>query len=245
VFGWRYGYVAVVPLPLFLFVELLGLPAAPRWQRNLLPACLALFAVALVRHESWHPDTVGFGQLYFWAAGQPYNIYMQKDATADRDALRTALRSMQDAIPPGRRLLVRLDTPFLLDFRRNPIWVMDHPGLCGPPPGVPQSATVAAWTQYLRSAGASFVAYGYGDQAGEPPQLDTAFLRVNGPSYFQERIATQAAAVQAVLLKLRADGQVIYDDGSRSVMAIGAHAPGEPATPQGAGNAAPNASAGS
>jgi hypothetical protein len=101
VFGWRYGYVAVVPLPLLRFVEWLGPGAAavPRWQRRMLvPACLALFAVALVRHESWHPDSVAFGQLYVWAAG------------------------------------------------------------------------------------VDFVAYDYGNEAGEPAHLDTAFLRVNGPS---------------------------------------------------------------
>ena len=51
IFGWRYGYVAVVPLPLFLFVELLGAPAARRFFRTLLPACLALFAIALVHNE--------------------------------------------------------------------------------------------------------------------------------------------------------------------------------------------------
>ena len=74
VFGWRYGYVSVVPLPLFLFVELLGTPA-PRWcHRTLLPACLALFAVALVHHETWHPDAVAYGQLYVGTVGQPANI---------------------------------------------------------------------------------------------------------------------------------------------------------------------------
>lgn len=245
VFGWRYGYVAVVPLPLFLFVELLAAPAVSWWQRNLLPACLALFAVALVHHESWHPDTVAFGQLYVWAAGQPYNVYAQEDATADRETLRTALRSMQDAVPPHRRLLVRLDMPFLLDFRRNPIWVMDHPGLCGPPPGVPQSATVGAWTRYLTSAGVEYAAYAYANDAGEPPQNEAQFLRVNGPSYFQERIAAATAAIQSVLLKLRAGGPVIYDDGTRSVIAVGDRATGDSAAPQGTGIAPPKASAGS
>ncbi len=239
VFGWRYGYVAVVPLPLYLFVEMLGARASRRWFRTLLPACLALFAIALVHNESWHPDTVAFGQVFVSAAGRPYNPYAQTDATAAQGQLRTASRAMQAAVPPGRRLLVRLEIPFLLDFRRNPIWVMDHPGLCGPPPGVPQSATVAAWAPYLRRSGVDFLAYEYGNEAGESAKLDTAFLAVNGPSYYQERIAAAAAAVQAVLLQMRAAGPVVYDDGTRAVMALG-----DRAAAQGTGIAAAKASAG-
>ena len=190
IFGWRYGYVAVVPLPLFLFVELLAAPAARRWYRSLLPACLALFGIALVHNEflaSGHRRLRPTLCLGGRATVQPVR---QTDATAAAAKLRAALQAMQTAVPPGRRLLVRLEDPFLLDFRRNPIWVMDHPGLCGPPPGVPQSATVAAWAPYLRSAGVDFVAYDYANEAGEPPQLDAAFMRVNGPSYFQERISS-------------------------------------------------------
>jgi hypothetical protein len=220
IFGWRYGYVAVVPLPLYLFVELLGAPAALQWRRTLLPACLALFAIALVHNESWHPDTVASGQLYVWGVGQPYNVYAQEDATRDRAKLRAAMLAVQDAVPAGQLLLVRLDMPFLLDFRRNPIWVMDHPGLCGPPPGVPPTATTAAWTSYLEAAGVRFVAYAYGNEAGEPVRLDQDFLRNNGPSYYQEQIASAAAAVQTVLRTLPASGQVLYDDGTRYVMRL-------------------------
>jgi hypothetical protein len=230
IFGWRYGYVAVVPLPLFLFVELLGAPAARRWYRTPLPACLALFAVALVHNEAWHPDTVAFGQLFVWMAGQPYNPYAQTDATAARAKLRATLRAMQNAVPPGRLLLVRLEDPFLLDFRRNPVWVMDHPGLCGPPPGPPQSATVAAWVPYLRSAGVAYVAYDYATAAGEPAQLDAAFLSVNGPSYYQEHISAAAAEVQSVLLGLSKSVPPIYDDGTRDVVPLRG-----PASAQGTG----------
>ena len=230
IFGWRYGYVAVVPLPLFLFIELLGAPLPRRQYRTLLPACLALFAIALVHNESWHPDTVAFGQLFVWAAGRPYNPYAQTDATAAREKLRAALQAMQNAVPPGRLLLVRLEDPFLLDFRRNPIWVMDHPGLCGPPPGVPHSATAAAWAPYLRSAGVEYVAYDYANQAGEPAQLDAAFMRANGASYFQAHISAAAAAVQSVLLELRQSTPPIYDDGTRYVIPLGG-----PATAQGTG----------
>ena len=63
----------------------------------------------------------------------------------------------------------------------------------------------------------------YGNEAGEPAQLDHAFLRANGPSYYQERIAAAAAAVQAVLLALPGSGQVVYDDGTTYVMALNSH----------------------
>ena len=222
VFGWRYGYVAAVTLPLLLFVELLRISPSSRSHRSLLGACLVLFAVALVHHEIWHPDTVVNGQIYVRAAGRPYTVFPSSpDATADRRTLRAALRAMQDSVPPGKLILVRLDMPFLLDFRRNPIWVMDHPGLCGPPPGVPPEATVAAWVHYLHTVGVDFVAYDYRNQAGESPAHDALFLRLAGPSYYQQRLSDEAAIIQAMLLKLRARGHMVYDDGIRYVAAVG------------------------
>jgi hypothetical protein len=222
VFGWRYAYVAVATLPLLLFVEACATAPSRRW-RAVLAGALALFLLALQRHQSWHPDTVASGQLYVAAAGRPVTIFDNiVDATADRVALRHAARAMQDSVPPGARMLVRMANPFLLDFRRNPIWVMDHPGLCGPAPGVPTDADVAAWTAYLRANGVGFVAYAYLDHAGEPPQNDALFMRTNGPSHFQDVISTQAAAVQAMLLNLRNAVPVVYDDGTRFVAALAA-----------------------
>ncbi len=106
-------------------------------------------------------------------------------------------------------------------------------------PGVPQSATVAAGTPYLRSAGVDFVAYGYGNEPGEPAQHDAAFLSRNGPGCFPERIAAAAAAAQGVVLKLRNSEPVISGDGARYGMA-----PGSRAARQGTGIAAVKASAG-
>ena len=101
-----------------------------------------------------------------------------------------------------------------MQHARNPIWVMD-PGLFGPPPGVPRSPTVAARKHRLRAADVDYLAYAYDNDLGEPVRLDAAFLRINGPGCFQERIATATAAGQAVLLKLRASVPVVYDDGTR------------------------------
>jgi len=221
VFGFRYAYVGTITLPLFWFVELLKRPPVPHRPGTGIAVSLALMLLMLVRHESWHPDTVASGQLYVWAVGRPYSIFRPiQDVTAERQNFRAAMRTMQDATPPGQLILARLDAPFLMDFRRNPIWVMDHPGLMGPQPGVPLSNKVAPWTRYLHASGVEYVAYSYANQAGESAESNAQFLHVNGPSHWQTHIANQTAAVQAMLLKLRATQPLIYDDGTRYVAAL-------------------------
>ncbi len=226
VYAYRYSFVGLVTVPFFLAVETLHhpLPARPRVLRFAVPALLAVFVLLLVRHPS---DALRASTL----AGAPQSAFMRAllpvDASdpAQRRALTASLRAMQDAVPAGQRLLVRLDAPFLLDFRRNPIWVMDHPGEIGPPPGMPAETRVAAWRRYLDRIHVPFIAYAYGDQADDSAALGTWFIgTLPGPSHWQSAIEARTGAVQAMLLRLRGRAPVLYDDGARDVIAVGADA---------------------
>ncbi len=138
-----------------------------------------------------------------------------------RAALVAGIHAMQAAVPPGQLILARLDAPFLLDFRRNPIWVMDHPGQIGPPPGIPDEAAVPAWRAYLGRLDVPFVAYAYANEAGDSVALSAWFMNgLSGPSYWEQKLADKTAAIQAMLLKLRGESHVVFDDGHRYVVSL-------------------------
>ncbi|MHC5115314.1 MAG: hypothetical protein ACYTGP_12905, partial [Planctomycetota bacterium] len=64
-----------------------------------------------------------------------------------------SIRAGQDAVPEGAPILARLDRPFLLDFTRNPIYVIDHPLLVSPAPGMPRFEGGEAVDRYLADLG--------------------------------------------------------------------------------------------
>ncbi len=76
------------------------------------------------------------------------------------------LKAMQTSLPEGAPILAHVSTPFLLDFRRNPTWVVDWPGLVGPPPGLPVLGIPEETVAYLRAQRIRYVAYSYADEAG-------------------------------------------------------------------------------
>src|SRR5262249_11318046 len=72
-----------------------------------------------------------------------------------------AYRVLQDAVSPGAGILVRLDKPFLLDYTRNPLYVMDVPCGSSPPPGLPCPGSVTDIERYLADRGVRALAFAY------------------------------------------------------------------------------------
>ena len=128
---------------------------------------------------------------------------------------------MQAAVPQGEKLLVLLSWPSLLDFQRNPIFVMDHPAEIGPP-GLPPANDAAAWSRYLRSLGIDYVAYSYGDQAvytKEWALRDIAqYSRPESRSRLMIEFATAHIAMRETLLTLAHTHKLVYDDGKEFVI---------------------------
>src|SRR5262249_35945337 len=62
-------------------------------------------------------------------------------------------RRLQEAVPPGAAILARLDRPFVLDFRRNPVLIIDFPGGASLAPGLPFFQGGEAVARYLTSQG--------------------------------------------------------------------------------------------
>jgi hypothetical protein len=85
---------------------------------------------------------------------------------AASDGEKQQYQEMQAAIPIGSTLLARVDKPYLLDFKRNSIYVADVPGAASPPPGLPMFRGADEIADYLLSVSVRYVAYSYGDDAG-------------------------------------------------------------------------------
>jgi hypothetical protein len=67
-------------------------------------------------------------------------------------------RRLQEAVPSSAPVLACLGKPYLLDFRRNPVFVHDMSGAVSPPPGLPLPGSSESVARYLRGLGLRYVA---------------------------------------------------------------------------------------
>ena len=88
---------------------------------------------------------------------------------------------MQRTIPSGEKVLVRLDKNFLLDFKRNTIYVNELYGGASLYSGIPIFKGQEALADYLVRHDISYLAYSYGDEASFSRALfgDSLALKVN------------------------------------------------------------------
>jgi hypothetical protein len=85
-----------------------------------------------------------------------------RSAVTGRNRIRpeeaAAYLHVQDTLPRTATILAFLSKPFLLDFRKNSVFVLDMPGAISPPPGLPLSGNSEAMADYLRDKGISYLA---------------------------------------------------------------------------------------
>ncbi|AFY79446.1 MAG: hypothetical protein IGR93_13165 [Hydrococcus sp. C42_A2020_068] len=119
---------------------------------------------------------------------------------------------MQQSIPESTTILVRLEKPFLLNFKRNQIFVVDWPGGASPPPGMPFFQGSEVLADYLVSKSIKYVVYSYAKEAGFPRQQAIESLKPNVHVWFRT-IAHHTLDFQDNLIKLSKTRKKIYDDG--------------------------------
>jgi hypothetical protein len=124
-------------------------------------------------------------------------------------------RQMQQAIPPGATLLTRLERPFLLDFRRNQIFIIDWPGWASLPPGMPFFQGSEALSSFFTSHSIRYLAYDYATEAG---------LRAGPYSATPDNDSFVGISTHLIsdfhdtLRELCTTRKRIYDDGSTAVV---------------------------
>jgi hypothetical protein len=133
-------------------------PATRRTRRSM--TAMALVVAVLVLQLALPPKA---GYAYRQAYLPPLLFQMPKMIPANAipshlgppDAPYAAL---QRAVPEHATLLVLLDQPFRLDFKRNRIFLWDQPGTVSPPPDVPIGQGPQALARYLLDQGIRYVA---------------------------------------------------------------------------------------
>jgi hypothetical protein len=176
------------------------------------------------------------------------NFYLgeEKDIAAERadparfhhfdpgDAVYAAL---QRAVPEHATLLVMLDQPFRLDFKRNRILLWDVIGLVSPPPHLPIGQGPDAVARYLLGQGVRYVAYCDGPDPNSVSDADVQALnrlsqgiryvpycdRGPSPGYIPIR-----RPVVADLEKLTATRKQLYADNGTYVLDLATPAPVSP-----------------
>ena len=92
-------------------------------------------------------------------AGTPLNADLRSPA------LEARYTDMQQHVPAGETLVCHLEKPYLLNFNRNPVYIVDWAGGQSPPPGMPFFKGSEALADYLTAQGLRYLAYSYANQA--------------------------------------------------------------------------------
>jgi hypothetical protein len=200
-----------------------------RWLNRLATAAIA--AAAIGQSIGWARAVNSHGPAFSDRLFGPPKVIMQQcEQIADgvrwkpifsaQDLQQT--RAMQAAVPAGAVILERTDSPYLFDFRRNTIFVDDHPGLVYPPPGLPEKPTPAALRDFLLAHGVRYVAYSYGNEAHFSHA--NAILE-NTTKEWDRSVIRHTFGVQDALAELMKIQRIVYDDQTNAVIDLSATKP--------------------
>jgi hypothetical protein len=159
---------------------------------------------------------------------------LDKPAQRDPDPADAPYAALQQTIPEHEKLLVMLDEPFRLDFKRNRILSWDQPGSASPKPKIPIGEGPEALAQYLQRVGVRYLAFHIGGSSPEY-QLNTweAWLKPGAPSGRDLRsrrpqlhaMARFYVDVLTNLPKLAASRKQLYADGGTYVLDLATPTP--------------------
>jgi hypothetical protein len=208
---YRYTFAILFSVALFLLIKELAIGAKPSGSNS--PTAFR--------------DSVAGVLLLGILLGGSYDEFIEMEKTSYAAALKfalsgrdivspsevTAYRDMQLTVPPGQKVMVRLDENFLLDFRRNTIYINDLPGGASLPPGLPIFKGPEALADYLLQHNIRYLAYSYGDEASFSRALfsDRLEPRVN---VWLRRGAQIAFDFQDNIVLLGKSRKKLYDNGS-------------------------------
>lgn len=205
IFGYRYGHMG--PATLFLFYTLISAALAlqARWTRAVQAIFQTLIIALLVSN-----NTLGYRWFYDGWIG--HQLQGRATPSSTIALMNGTAPAYQLAIPDGQSMLAFVPWPSLLDFGRNNVFVMDWPGMTGPP-GMPDLDNIKAWKEYLISIGARYVVYSYGNEVGYSDAQIARDIDAFRYSQFQVHLLSNFRAAKATFLAMKSCGPVVYDDG--------------------------------
>jgi uncharacterized membrane protein YhaH (DUF805 family) len=197
----RYGYPFVMAAIFFLLAEYLPTTAeiARRFEaRRLAVAALLAFFLGINYREGLYPYVAAVAR---WDPQPDRHPYPYQNAQA--------------AVPEGAIVLACLSHPFMLDFKRNPIYTVDHAGGASPPPGIPVLGSDEELVAYLRRQSVRYVMYSYSDEASYGRIDAGESLKAGGNAYDDRarKLAEYNIAFRDHLSALAQQGAKVFDDG--------------------------------
>ena len=121
-------------------------------------------------------------------------------------------RAIQDSVPPGEILIANTRFPVLMNFRRNPIYILDWPGGSSLPPGMPLRHDASALLRYFQGVHLRYIAVAYLRLA------DADVPDVGGTIPFQRIAGVHSSAFHASLKDLLSTRKKVFDDGDTVVL---------------------------
>lgn len=238
---YRYAYFVVAPTAMVLGARAAsvlmggGRPIDARPSRPVrragavvLAAGMLLFVLSLARDAvQRHRDFLG---------GIAFGM---RGGTLDSGAERRGVHALQASIPTGATVLARLTKPYLMDFRRNPVYINDWPGGASPPPGVPAFQGSEALAAYLTRLGIRYVAYSYADEAGYRASKFAERLNRSAPPWIRNQ-TRYTLDFQMAVSALGQSRRRIYDDGIAFVLDLCAGPAGASTAPDAPATCAPD-----
>jgi hypothetical protein len=187
--------------------------AAPRLRPTSRPFALGVLCASLLLVTSWHDSLMRYG----WALGGVRLGLRAAPLVTTAEASRYA--SVQGPVPAGDTILARLEKPFLLDFRRNTIFIIDWPGGASLPPGMPMFQGRGPLADYLGSKSIRYVAYSYAQESGFSKAVFGARLN-SGVNAWERAHARYTFDFQDNLQQLGRARKRVYDDGDIFVLDV-------------------------
>jgi len=205
----RYAFAFVAATIVFASTNLIGKSVASGWSS--MTALVGIGACVAVVAAGWKQTKLSYVDSLKSALT---GLRGQHSFDARQEPL---LKAMQASVPVAVPLMTRIERPFLLDFTRNHIYVIDWPGHASLPPGMPFFMGPEPLAAYLIQIGVRYVAYDYATEAGYSRKDWEG--RLKGTNHLWERtVITHMFDFHDNLRALGVTRDRIFDDGERFVI---------------------------
>jgi hypothetical protein len=209
---YRYTFPFVCVAIIILMTELLahsGLVHQGQTQRAY--RLMAVLAAGMLIGTYWNNS----GQMYFGLI-ENIRLELHGEPLISVREIDQHIR-MQQSIPEGATVLTRLEKPFLLNFRRNQIFIADWPGGASLPPGMPAFKGSEALADYFVSKSIRYIAYSHASEAAFSKETFARRAKPNQHPWVKTA-AQNAFDFQDNLQDLGRTRKHIYDDGEIFVL---------------------------
>jgi len=203
----RYSFPFVFAAVLVLITGMIGwLPTVVQHKWEASGPMVAIGVTLFLVGSTWYPSRIFYAECL-----QGVRRAIQRAPLVPSPDV-AAYQRLQQSVPRGEVILTRLEKPFLLDFKRNTVFVVDY-AVASPPPGMPLREGGEALAHYLTSQSTRYVAYSYTGEAAR-----RAVVGHDQYSPFTLNQIERTFDFENDLEQLSKTRRHIYDDGNSFVL---------------------------